>query len=332
MIESKITVSTAPFIKDKATTPGLMYGVLWSLLPAVLASIYYFGLGALLVMVTAVTTCLVTEWVFNPSQDRLRSLKDGSALITGLLLAMTLPPGFPLWMVCIGSVAAIGLGKSMWGGLGQNVFNPALLGRAFLQAAFPTAITTWSPPDGRYLSLRGTNAAFPFLQAENVDAVTTATPLARMKFDHASTGYMDLITGNTAGSIGETCALLLVMGGLYLLIRKIINWRIPLAILLSVALFSGIFYLLDPGSYPSPGFMLLSGGLLLGTFYMATDPVSSPISNKGCWIFGAGIGVIIVLIRNWGGLPEGVMYAILLMNAATPLINRFVRIRTFGYS
>jgi len=219
----------------------------------------------------------------------------------------------------------------MWGGLGQNVFNPALLGRAFLQAAFPTAITTWSPPDGRYFSMRGTNAAMPFFQTQNIDAATGATPLSKMKFDHISTDWWELLTGNIGGSLGETCALILILMGAFLLYKKIIDWRIPLAILGTVIIFSGIFYFINPDIYPSPLFMVLSGGLLLGTVYMATDLVTSPITPKGTWIYGIGIGILVVLIRNWGGLPEGVMYAILLMNAATPLLNRFTKIRTYGH-
>ncbi len=330
-LSRKLMVSTAPFLKDRETTPGIMFTVVYTLIPIVLVSYYFFGLSAFLISLTAVISCVFTEWLFNKSEAPFKTLKDGSALITGLLLALTLPPGFPLWMVFIGGVVAIGMGKAMWGGLGQNVFNPALLGRAFLQAAFPTAITTWSPPDGMYFSLRGTNAAFPLFQGVNVDGATGATPLAKMKFDHVSTDIMDLLIGSTGGSLGETCAILIILAGIYLLFKKIINWRIPLSIILSVSLFSGVFYLINPEIYPSPVFMILSGGMLLGTVYMATDLVTSPLTPKGTWIFGIGIGILIVLIRNWGGLPEGVMYAILLMNAATPLINRFTKIRTYGH-
>ena len=331
MAENKLSISTAPFLKDKTSTPWIMYQVVWALLPIVIASYYYFGLSALMITATAVTACYMTEWMFDHSKFRGKSLTDGSALITGILLALTLPPGFPLWMVFLGGVVAIGMGKVIWGGLGQNVFNPALLGRAFLQAAFPTAITTWSPPDGRFMSFRGTNLAFPFLQGESLDGVTAATPLAKMKFDHVATNTIDLLMGNTGGSLGETAGILLILAGIYLIVRKIINWRIPSAILITVAIFSGVFYLINPEIYPSPGFMMLSGGLLLGTIFMATDLVTSPITPKGIWIFGIGIGLLVVLIRIWGGLPEGVMYAILLMNAGTPLINRFTKIRTYGY-
>jgi electron transport complex protein RnfD len=331
MFKDKLSVSTAPFLHTEKSTPWLMYQVIGTLIPVVLVSYYYFGLGALMLTATAVLSCVFTEWLFNRKEQKTKSLWDGSAIITGILLALTLPPGFPLWMAFIGGFVAIGMGKAIWGGLGQNVFNPALLGRAFLQAAFPTAITTWTPPDGRYFSFRGTNIATPLYQGENVDAVTTATPLAQMKFEQIPTDIMELLLGNTGGSLGETCGLLLILAGIYLLVRKIISWRIPLAIVLSISVSSGIFWLIDPVQYPSPWFMILSGGMLLGTVYMATDLVTSPLTPKGCWVFGIGIGIFIVLIRNWGGLPEGVMYAILLMNAATPLINKFTKIRTYGH-
>jgi electron transport complex protein RnfD len=330
-IAHKLQVSTSPFLKDVMTTPKIMMTVFYTLIPVWFASIYYFGVSAFLVSTTAIVSCLFTEWLFNNAQNRSHSLKDGSALLTGLLLGLTLPPGFPLWMAFLGGMVAIGMGKAMWGGLGQNVFNPALLGRAFLQAAFPTAITTWSAVNGHFWEIKGTNLALPFFQGSASDAFSGATPLASMKFEQIGTPIMDLLIGNTAGSLGETAGLIILLGGLYLLYKKIINWRIPASIVLSVVVFSGIFYWINPVEYPSPSFMLFSGGLMLGTVYMATDPVSSPLSSKGLWIYGIGIGVLVVLIRNWGGLPEGVMYAILLMNAATPLINRFSKIRTYGY-
>lgn len=330
-VTNRFWVSTSPFLHDTASTPRIMYEVLLTLLPIVAAAFYYFGLGALLVTLSATLGAMVTEYIFPPQGRRGTSLRDGSALLTGILLGLTLPPGFPLWMAFVGGVVAIGMGKTIWGGLGQNVFNPALVGRAFLQAAFPTAITTWSPPDGRFLGLRGTNLATPFYQGENMDGFTGATPLAKMKFDQVITPTQDLLFGSTSGSTGETMALLFILAGLYLVIRKIINWRIPVSILLTVAVFSGIVWAIDPVQYPSPVFMLLSGGLLLGTIYMATDLVTSPITPKGLWIYGFGIGVLTVLIRLWGGMPEGVMYAILLMNAGTPLINRFTKIKPYGY-
>jgi electron transport complex protein RnfD len=329
-MQVKTTISTSPFLHDRVSMPGIMWEVVYTLLPVWAMAVFYFGLSAVLVTLSAVAGCLLTEWVFTPEERRNKAVTDGSALITGMLLALTLPPGFPLWMAFVGGVIAIGMGKIIWGGVGQNIFNPALLGRAFLQAAFPTAITTWEFPDGQYAAARGTNMALPFFQGNTADAVSAATPLARMKFEQISTGWTDLLLGNISGSLGETCGLLLIVACIYLIARKLINWRIPVSILLTVALFSGLFYLIDPQRYPSPVFMLFAGGLLLGAVYMATDLVSSPLTPKGIWIYGIGIGLLVVLIRLWGGMPEGVMYAILLMNAATPLINRFTKTRVYG--
>lgn len=325
--EKKITISSSPFLHSEATTPYLMYQVVYSLLPIIAAAYYFFGLGALAVIISSVAGCLLTERFFSKTN----TLSDGSALVTGILLGLTLPPGLPLWMAFLGGITAIGIGKIIWGGLGQNIFNPALVGRAFLQAAFPTAITTWSPPDGRYFSFRGTNLAFPFFQTGNIDGMTMATPLSKMKFEHTFANWQDLFFGNTGGSLGETCGVLFLLAGIYLIVRKIIHWRIPVAILLTVIIFSGIFWLIDPLKYPSPVFMIFSGGLLLGTVYMATDLVTSPITPLGAWIYSIGIGILVVLIRLWGGLPEGVMYAILLMNAFTPLLNRYMKVKPFGY-
>ncbi len=307
-----------------------MFQVVFALIPVICAAFYFFGVSAILLCVTASVSCMAAEWLFSTGPERHRSLKDGSALITGLLLALSLPPGFPVWMTCLGGFAAIAIGKFIWGGLGQNIFNPALVGRAFLQAAFPTAITTWTRPGGGLLDARGTNLALPFFQGETLDAVTSATPLARMKFQHEPTALIDLMVGNTGGSLGETCGIIILLAGVYLAVRKIFNWHIPVSILATVVALSSTFYWVDPLRYPSPLHMVFSGGLLLGAVFMATDPVTSPFTIQGCWMFGAGIGVLVVLIRIFGGLPEGVMYAILLMNAATPLINRVTRYRVYG--
>jgi electron transport complex protein RnfD len=234
-------------------------------------------------------------------------------------------------MAFVGGVAGIGLGKLVWGGLGHNLFNPALVGRAFIQAAFPTVLTSWSPQGGpgAILAVRAGNLAAPFAGTP-ADAVTAATPLGLMKFEGTLTPLWNLLVGNTAGSLGETSAGLILLAGIWLAARRAFDWRIPAAVLSTVAVFSGIVHLAAPASYPSPGFMILAGGLLFGTVFMATDPVTSPMAPRGAWIFGAGVGILVVLIRLWGGLPEGVMYAILLMNAATPLINRWVQPRVFG--
>ena len=242
---------------------------------------------------------------------------------------MTLPPAFPLWMAFLGGVVAIGLGKLIWGGLGQNLFNPALVGRAFLQAAFPTTITTWSIPNAGFFHIEPSTFAPPLFRA-SVDVVTTATPLAMSKFDGKVTEMLPLLFGNTAGSLGETAGIVLIVVGLWLAFRRIFDWRLPLSTLLTVAAFGALLWLISPDTIPHPGFMLGSGGLLLGAVFMVTDPVTTPLSPKGAWIFGFGVGLLVVLIRLYGGLPEGVMYAILLMNGCTPLINRWTQPRRFG--
>ncbi|HZD04225.1 MAG TPA: RnfABCDGE type electron transport complex subunit D, partial [Longimicrobiales bacterium] len=257
------------------------------------------------------------------------TLRDGSAVITGLLLGLTLPPGLPLWMAFVGGAFAIGFGKLIFGGLGQNVFNPALLGRAFLQAAFPEALTTWSAVGGSWWQLRGDNFALP-LMIPRVDAVTGATPLGLMKFDGQGTPVTDLFMGHVSGSLGETSALLILLGGAWLAYKNYLNWRIPVSVFLVVGALSSVLHAFDPARFPGAPFMLFSGGLMLGAVFMATDMVTSPVSNRGAWLFGAGIGSLVVVIRIWGGLPEGVMYSILLMNALVPFIDRATQPRVFG--
>lgn len=303
-----------------------MWSVVMSLAPVVAASIYFFGPSAFLVIAAATAGALLTELAFGPEG----SLRDGSATITGILLGLTLPAGIPLWMAFAGGAFAIGFGKLIFGGLGQNVFNPALLGRAFLQAAFPIALTTWPATGASWWQLRGDNFAFPLMSPETADVVTQATPLGLMKFEQTGTDLWSLVIGQTGGSLGETAGLLILLCGAYLALRNHLNWRIPASIFLTVAALSGALHLLDSARFAGPMFMLFSGGLMLGAVYMATDMVTSPVTNLGCWVFGAGIGVLVVIIRIWGGLAEGVMYAILLMNALVPFINRATQPRIFG--
>jgi len=321
----------APLLRQGMTTPKAMRDVLYALLPATLASLWFFGLSAALVLGACIAGAVLAEWVFADRAERGESLRDASGILTGLLLGLTLPPGLPLWMAFLGGVVAISLGKVIWGGLGHNLFNPALLGRAFLLATFPIAMTTWVPltGDGGFFDIYPSNLALPFMQA-SVDGMTSATPLGMMKFEQEVTPLVNLAFGNTAGSLGETSGLLLLLGGVYLFLRRDLDWRIPVSILLSVAIFSLVLTFFDAARFPTPQFSIFSGGLLLGALYMATDPVTSPVTPKGAWIFGIGVGVLVVLIRVFGGLPEGVMYAILLMNAATPLIDRYTQPRVFG--
>lgn len=325
MSDEKLIVTASPHIRSLDSTPRIMWNVVASLVPVVLCAAWFFGVSALLQIATAVTIALLTERATGKGG----AIADGSATITGLLLGLTLPAGFPLWMTALGAAFAIIFGKQVWGGLGQNVFNPALVGRAFLQAAFPVAITTWpSAGAGGFFSLRGDLFAPPFTHSLPY-AVTSATPLGLLKFEGKGTPLSDLIIGSTGGSLGETAALVILAGGIYLAWRGYLNWRVPVSVLVTVMAVSAIIHFID-ATKPDPLFMLFSGGLMLGAIYMATDMVTSPITNLGRWVFGLGIGMLVVVIRVWGGLPEGVMYAILFMNALTPFINRATQPRVFG--
>jgi Na+-translocating ferredoxin:NAD+ oxidoreductase subunit D len=321
----RLELTAAPHLKAPDSTARIMWTVVATLMPVLSAAVYFFGPSALLVTGAAVLGAMGTERAFG----RGGALADGSAAITGILLGLTLPPGMPLWMAFLGGAFGIGFGKVVFGGLGQNVFNPALVGRAFLQAAFPAAITTWPATGGAWWALRGDNLALPFM-GPRADLVTEATPLGRMKFEQEPTALLDLMLGSTGGSLGETAGVLILLGGAYLAWKRYLDWRIPASILLTVAAFSAVLHGIDPVRYASPWFMLFSGGLMLGAVYMATDMVTSPVTRTGAWLFGIGIGLLVVLIRTWGGLPEGVMYAILLMNALVPFINRYTRPRVFG--
>lgn len=325
MTTPALVVSASPHLRAKDTTPRIMWTVAGSLAPIVIAGTWFFGVSALLVTTAAAAGAMITERLFGKSG----TLWDGSAAITGVLLGLTLPAGLPLWMAMLGGAFGIGFGKILFGGLGQNVFNPALIGRAFLQASFPVPMTTWPGIGGAWWSLRGDNFAFPFAHPATLDALTAATPLGLLKFEGRGTSITSLLIGNTAGSIGETSVVLILLCGAFLVWRDLLNWRIPVAIFASVAAVSVAIQAVRPTA-PGALFMLCSGGLALGAVYMATDPVTAPVTNRGRWIFGAGIGVLVVVIRVWGGLPEGVMYAILLMNAFTPFINKGTQPRVFG--
>ncbi len=340
-------VTASPHLGSPESTQRIMWSVIGSIVPICVAGIYFFGPSALLVLLAAVLGALVTERVFG----KRGTLGDGSAVITGLLLGLTLPAGIPLWMAFVGSAFGIGFGKVIFGGLGQNPFNPALLGRAFLQAAFPAALTTWPTNTGadgtvfshfrldrlgEWAALRGDNFALPFMRPEVVDTTTSATPLGIAKFQgleevqKSGIEMSDLLLGSTGGCIGETAGVLILLCGGYLVLRNHMNWRIPVSIFVAVALLSGVFQLVDADKFSGPLTMLFSGGLMLGAVFMATDMVTSPVTHKGCWIFGIGIGALVVVIRYWGGLSEGVQYAILLMNAMVPFINRVTQPRVFG--
>jgi electron transport complex protein RnfD len=321
----------APLLRQGMTTPSAMRDVLYALAPATAASMWFFGISAALILGSCIGGAVLAEWLFAKRDGRGESLRDSSGILTGLLLGLTLPPGLPLWMAFLGGFVAIALGKVIWGGLGHNLFNPALLGRAFLLATFPIAMTTWVPAtaDGGFFDIYPGNLALPFMQTQ-LDGMSSATPLGMMKFEQVATPLADLAFGKVTGSLGETSGLLLLLGGVYLWMRRDLDWRIPVSILLTVVIFSACLGFIDAERFPTPLFSVFSGGLLLGAIYMATDPVTSPVTPRGAWIFGIGVGVLVMLIRVFGGLPEGVMYAILLMNAATPLIDRYTQPRVFG--
>lgn len=336
MSDPRLLVTTSPFLKDSASTAWIMWHVSLSLAPVVLVATWFFGGSVPLVILAAIAGATVPEGIQtilrrNARQPQAPPLRDGSAFLTGLLLALTLPPGIPLWMAFLGGLVSVVLGKTVFGGIGANVFNPALVGRAFLQAAFPATMTSWLPvvDAGSRTQLPATLFTTPLLAAD-VDAISAATPLSQATFGQPTPEFVDLMFGAVPGSLGETGALVILLAGLYLAVRGIVNWRIPLSILATVWLVGSGLHLLDPAGYPGGLFHLSTGGLMLGAWFMASDPVTSPMTQAGCWVFGALIGVLIVVIRVFGGLPEGVMYAILFANAATPLINRFTQPRTFG--
>jgi len=326
-----LEIRTSPHILSGYSVDTIMFNVVLALVPTTLFAIYAFGLTALLTLGTALASCLLSEHLLCRWSGRASTLGDWSVTITGLLYGLTLPPHLPLWMVAVGGVICVALGKALFGGLGFNPFNPALVGRAVLQAAFPVAMTSWIPgfAAGRFRSLPASTLTWPFTEPV-YDAVTRATPLALWKFDHQATATGDLALGFVSGSTGETASVLILLGGIYLIARNMMNWRIPVAILTTVFCFSGILHLVDPAVYASPVFMLFSGGLMLGALFMATDMVGSPMTSLGCVLYGCVIGAVVVVIRVWGGMPEGVMYAILLGNALSPQIDHLIRPKVYG--
>lgn len=334
----RIELRTSPHVVKGLSVERIMFNVVLSLLPIAAFSVWQYGLSSLALLVTVTVTCLATERLF--SRGPVNTLADWSATITGLLLALSLPPSFPLWMAAVAGFAAIALGKVMFGGIGQNVFNPALVGRAFVQAAFPVSISTWAPAFAphRFTEFIPTTLTAPLMTPPNigawakeaVDGFTGATPLARWKFEHFVTAPHDLLTGAATASAGETSAVLILLCGLYLAVRKFLDWRIPVAVVGSAVLVAWLFQLYNPARYPSPEFVVLSGGLMLGAVFMATDMATSPVTPKGVWIYGAVIGVVTVMIRYFGGLTEGVMYAILIGNALAPLIDQYTQPKVFG--
>ena len=326
-----LKISGSPHVHTDASVKQLMYGVVYAMIPALLVSIYFFGLGAVKVILMSVVACMLVEYLLQKYVLKTAiTITDGSALITGILLAFNVPANLPLYIVLIGAIVSIGIAKTSFGGLGKNLFNPALVGRVFLPISFPVQMTSW--PVARPI----------FGGGAITDAITGPTPLGIMKEGLAMgktvqdimpeiPNYVNqLMTGYQGGSLGEVSALALILGAIYMFYRKIITWHTPTAYLGSVVIFSGILWLVDPTKYVDPMFHLLTGGMMLGVFYMATDMVTSPMSPKGQLLFGAGAGILTILIRVFGAYPEGVSFAILIMNAFVPLIDRGFKPKRFG--
>jgi len=337
----KLQLHSSPHLKQPITVDQIMRNVVYALLPVCAFSVYAFGISVLVLLMVTTLTCMLTEWFICKVSDRKNTLDDWSIVITGLLLGLTLPPGFPLWMAAVAGFIAVGLGKALFGGLGYNVMNPALVGRAFVQAAFPVAITTWTPSflPGRFSEFIPSTWTMPFMkpvevsawvQEKTLDAISSATPLALQKFEQVQVSTVDLFTGMVTGSAGETSALIILAGGIYLAARRMMDWRIPTGVLLGAVITSLPFWLIDSSLYPDPLFVLFSGGLMLGAVFMASDMVASPVTPAGVWVYSLFIGVLTVIIRLFGGLTEGVMYAILLGNAISPLISNITQPRVFG--
>ncbi|MFW6338394.1 MAG: RnfABCDGE type electron transport complex subunit D [Alkalispirochaetaceae bacterium] len=316
-------VSMPPHERSGESISTIMWGVAGALLPALIAGVYFFGIRALVVTLFSVIACIAVEYLVQRYILRMEETTalDGSAAVTGMLLAFNVPSSIPLWQILVGAIVSIGIAKMAFGGIGNNPFNPALIGRAFMLTSFPVSMTTWPVPG---------ETRFPW----NTDAVTGATPLGLLKESGFAgsefPGYLNMFLGNQGGCIGEISALAVLIGGLYMLYRGWISWQVPILYLGSLALITGLFWAIDPAEYADPLFHILAGGAMIGAWFMATDMTTSPMSIRGKVIFAVGGGLLAGLIRLIGGFPEGVSYSILLMNAAVPMIDKYVKPRTFG--
>lgn len=319
---SMFSISGSPHVHSTMSTKKIMWGVIIAMLPAFLVSVYFFGIDALVLTLVSVASCLFFEWVIQKYilKGNLSTLSDGSAVITGMLLAFNVPSSLPLWLIILGSLVAIGVGKMTFGGLGKNPFNPALVGRVFLFLSFPTdmAMSAWPKPS-------------PLFGPGIADAITGPTTLSLIKQGKELPAVTDMLVGNVGGSFGEISAIAILIGGIYMICRKIISWHIPVSFLGSAFIFALILHIINPAVYVAPIYHLLAGGMMLGAVFMATDMVTSPITHKGQIIFGCGCGILTIIFRCFGPMPEGVSFAILIMNGVTPLINKFVKTDKFGY-
>lgn len=315
---NKLIVSPSPHIHSGDSVEKNMYGVLTALIPAFIVSLIFFGLGALIVTITSVLACVIFEYLIQKYIIKGKvTIGDGSAVITGILLAFNLPSNLPVWIIIIGALVAIGVGKMSFGGLGNNIFNPALVGRVFLLISFPAQMTVWPEP-----------GIFPL---HYTDATTGATTLSLIKENSDKIfSYTSMLLGEHGGSIGEVSAIALILGFVYMLWKKIITWHIPVFLVLTVVIITGIMHIINPMQYADPAIHVLSGGLLLGAIFMATDYTTSPMSKNGMIVYAIGIGLITSVIRLFGAYPEGISFAILIMNALTPLINTYLKPKRFG--
>ncbi|MGN7611085.1 RnfABCDGE type electron transport complex subunit D [Magnetococcales bacterium HHB-1] len=350
MSQPSFEFSSSPHVHSGASVQGIMQAVIWALMPAATLSVLVFGLPALLVIVITTFSCMIIEWISNKLRSRPSSLGDRSAALTGLLLALTLPPHSPWWVCVVGAVFAIGVGKQVYGGLGFNLFNPALIARVFLLISFPVELTTWPEPsllfgEGAYTLSQSMAIIFSgtYPASQTLDAITAATPLGQYQTaiglgQTVSTAlggdynfsYFNAGGGIIRGSLGETSFILLAAGGMYLLYKKIITWHIPVTTLLGCLVPALVLWLIDGDTYPDPIFHLVTGGLVLGAFFMATDMVTSPVTPKGQIIFGLGCGLLTYVIRTWAGYPEGISFAVVIMNTAVPLIDQYTRPVIYG--
>ena len=320
-----LTISPSPHIHSGDSTQKIMYRVVYAMIPALLWSVFVFGIDALRVTLIAVVACLAFEFVIQKYLMKIKPvITDGSALVTGILLAFNVPSNLPWWIIVIGALAAIGIGKLSFGGLGSNIFNPALVGRVFLLISFPVQMTSW--PVNNRSGIDAVTSATPLNIIK--EGITNGTPISEISKNLPST--IEMLFGEIGGSLGEISAILLIIGGLYMFFTKVITWHIPVSIIATVAIVAGIFWVVNPEIYINPTYHVLTGGLMLGAIFMATDMVSSPMNPKGQLIYGVGIGLITISIRLFGAYPEGISFAILIMNAFTPLINTYVKPKRFG--
>lgn len=323
---SKLKVSLSPHVHGGDSVKKNMYGVVIALMPAFLASLFFFGVGALIVTLVSVLSCLFFEWAISKYllHQSGSSILDGSAVVTGLLLAFNLPSNLPVWIIIIGALFAIGVGKMSYGGLGQNLFNPALAGRVFLLLSFPVQMTTWPLPNQM---MAYTDAATGATPLGIMSGVLTNTP--GVSLDQLPDAFR-LLVGQSGGCLGEVSAIALLVGLVFMLWKKIISWHIPVSIIVTVFVFASIMHLVDPSRYADGLTQILSGGLMLGAIFMATDYVTSPMNHRGMLLYGVCIGLLTVVIRLFGAYPEGMSFAILIMNAFTPLINTYIKPKRFG--